>query len=90
MSAFNTDMKGWSNVRGYGTISFGSLQNNQITKNNYVWNRLQPLDKPFGVYPPGCEQHGMCQPASETTLAWACQKNVINNNNNDHIFNNVN
>jgi hypothetical protein len=65
--------KGWSNVRGYGTVTFGSIQNNSINKSSYVWNRIQPLNKPFGSYPQNCEQ-GPCQPSSETTLAWGCQK----------------
>lgn len=70
--------KGWANVRGYGTISIGGVENNSITKNSYVWNRIQPLDKPFGVYPPNCQ--GNCQPVAETTLAWGCpqKKNYDN------------
>ena len=63
---------GWANVRGYGTLSVGSIQNNNIMKNSYVWNRLQPLNKPFGQFPPNCSGN-TCQPSSETTLAWACK-----------------
>jgi hypothetical protein len=73
---------GWANVRGYGTVTLGSVQNNNITKNSYVWNRLQPLDKPYGTYPPNCKNDN-CQPSSETTLAWGCQKPK---NYNDSVF----
>jgi hypothetical protein len=65
--------KGWANVRGYGTVTFGSVNNDNITKASYVWNRLQPLNKPFGQYPPNCNGKS-CQPSSESTLAWGCQK----------------
>lgn len=71
------DSHGWANVRGYGTVTFGSVQNNNIVKNSYVWNRLQPLDKPFGKYPANCKGK-VCQPSSETTLAWGCQKEKVN------------
>lgn len=67
------DEKGWANVRGYGTVTLGSLQNNNIAKKSYVWNRIQPLDKPFGTYPPNCNGKN-CQPSSESALAWACKK----------------
>lgn len=72
---------GWANVRGYGTVTLGSVQNNNIVKNSYVWNRLQPLDKPFGQYPSNC-QKGTCQPSSEITLAWGCKKENVN----DSVF----
>jgi hypothetical protein len=76
---YNPESKGWANVRGYGTVTFGSVQNDNITKQSYVWNRLQPLDKPFGSYPSNCDT-GNCQPSSESTLAWACPKPKDYNN----------
>jgi hypothetical protein len=63
---------GWSNIRGYGVLQMSKPEQFKIINDKYMYNRIQPLTRPFGDHYPRQEKSDMVlQLNPQTDLAWA-------------------
>ena len=67
-----SNQHGWSNLRGYGVLQMSQFQNGKILNDKHMFNRIQPLNKPFGDHFPKQQKPEMVlQLNPQTDLAWA-------------------
>lgn len=71
-----TQQHGWSNLRGYGVLQMSKPEQNKILNDKHMFNRIQPLTKPFGDhFPKQAKPEIVLQLNPQTDLAWTTNFN---------------